>query len=389
MTRVALVKTMSRRPTTEEPPEPGLDPLSEEEGYEDVNELDEVAPLHYGITSYGADFPVDGLVKRMDTGDIVVPTFDPEVGDSDLEIVGFQRDFVWSKSQADRFIESLLLGFPVPGIFLVHGSDGALLVLDGQQRLRTIQAFYRGIFRERTFRLQYVQSSFQGLTYDELDTDARRRLDNSIIHATIVRQEIPSEDQSGIYKIFERLNTGGTLLQPQEIRVALFNGPLIGLLRDLNDDDDWRALCGPKSRRLKDQELILRFFAFRAHGDDYEAPMKEFLNRYTGWNRSLERESEGELTEAFESTTALIHERFGTGAFRPARAVNAAAVDSIMTVVSEGIRDDSLVPKNRLRRAYQRLLSDPDYRLAIERATAREENVAMRLAKAREHLLAG
>lgn len=380
---------MSRRPTTEEPPEPGLDPLSEAEGYEDLNELDEVAPLHYGITSYGADFPVDGLVKRMDAGDIVVPTFDPDIGDSDLEIVGFQRDFVWSKSQADRFIESLLLGFPVPGIFLVQGSDGVLLVLDGQQRLRTIQAFYRGIFRERAFRLQYVQPSFQGLTYDELDTDARRRLDNSIIHATIVRQEVPSEDQSGIYKIFERLNTGGTLLQPQEIRVALFNGPLIGLLRDLNDDEDWRELCGPKSRRLKDQELILRFFAFRAHGDDYEAPMKEFLNRYTGWNRALERESEKELTEAFEVTTALIHERFGAGAFRPARAVNAAVVDSLMTVVSEGIRDDSLVPKNQLRRAYRRLLSDSDYRLAIERATAREENVAMRLAKAREHLLAG
>ena len=119
---------------------------------------------------------------------------------------------------------------------------GFPLVLDGQQRLRTLQAFYRGVLRDRAFSLQYVQSDFQGLTYDEVDPDARRRLDNSVIHATIVRQEVPSEDQSGIYKIFERLNTGGTLLQPQEIRVALLNGPLISLLRELNEGQDWWQL---------------------------------------------------------------------------------------------------------------------------------------------------
>jgi hypothetical protein len=379
---------MPRPGTTEETaPEPGVDPVSEEEGYEDVNELDEIAPLHYGITSYGADFPVDGLVKRMENGDIVVPTFDPDVGDAELAIVGFQRNFVWAKSQSDRFVESLLLGFPVPGIFLVQGSDGVLLVLDGQQRLRTLQAFYRGVLRDRAFRLQYVQPDFQGLTYDELDPDARRRLDNSVIHATIVRQEVPSEDQSGIYKIFERLNTGGTLLQPQEIRVALFNGPLISLLRELNEDEDWRQLCGPRSARLKDQELILRFFAFRSRGDEYAAPMKEFLNRYTGWNRQLNHETEGELTEVFESTTELIAQRFGPNAFRPARSVNAAVVDSLMTVVAEGIENDSLLSSRRLRPAYERLLEDDEYRLAIERATAREENVAMRLAQARKYLL--
>jgi Protein of unknown function DUF262 len=257
---------VTRAASSEQIPDPAIDPISEEEGFEDVDEREEVAPLHYGLTSYGADFPVDGLVKRMENGDIVVPTFDPEVDDAKLGLVGFQRDFVWTKSQADRFIESLLLGFPVPGIFLVHGTDGVYLVLDGQQRLRTLQAFYRGVLRDRSFRLQYVQDEFRGLGYDDLDPDARRRLDNSIIHATVVRQDTPSEDQSAIYKIFERLNTGGTLLQPQEIRVALFPGPLVRLLRDLNEEQPWRALVGNRSKRLKDQELILRFFALRAHG---------------------------------------------------------------------------------------------------------------------------
>jgi hypothetical protein len=367
--------------------EPALDRLSQEEGYEDVDEREEIAPQHYGITSYGADFPVDGLVKRMENRDIVVPTFDPGIDDEALGIVGFQRDFVWSKPQADRFIESLLLGFPVPGIFLVQGSEGLFLVLDGQQRLRTLQAFYRGVLRERGFRLQYVQPNFRGLGYDDLDTDSRRRLDNSIIHATVVRQEVPSEDQSGIYKIFERLNTGGTLLQPQEIRVALFNGPLIGLLRDLNENEHWRAMCGNRSKRLKDQELILRFFAFRSQAGEYEAPMKEFINKYTGWNSTLEQQPAEELSTAFNAATELLHNCFGDRAFRPVRAVNAAMVDSLMTVIDEGIRNDSLVGSGNLRDAYDHLLVDPDYRGAIERATAREENVALRLEKARDYLL--
>jgi hypothetical protein len=260
-------------------------------------------------------------------------------------------------------------------------------VLDGQQRLRALHAFYKGTLRDRTFRLQQVQGDFQGLTYDALPVDVRRRLDNSIIHATVVKQEIPSDNQSGIYMIFERLNTGGTLLQPQEIRVALFNGALIELLRNLNNDDDWRALCGPRSKRLKDQELILRFFAFRSKGDTYSAPMKEFLNEYTGWNRELQHESTTELTQAFTSTVGTIREQLGDSAFRLVRAVNAAVLDSVMTVVAEGIESGTLRKGKALQAGYEKLTSDNTYISAVESATARDEQVAARLERARHYLL--
>lgn len=374
-------------PSDEDGAVPELDPIAREEGFDDINERDEIAPLHYGVSSFGADFPVDSLVKRLDTKDIIVPSFDPEVSDTDADIVGFQRDFIWSKPQCDRFIESFLLGFPVPGIFLVEGSEGVYLVLDGQQRLRTLQAFYRGSLRDRTFRLQSVQTHFQGLTYETLPPEVRRRLDNSIIHATVVKQEIPSDDQSGIYMIFERLNTGGTLLQPQEIRVALFNGKLIQLLRKLNESEDWRALVGPRSKRLKDQELILRFFAFRAKGELYAAPMKDFLNQYTGWNRELKNQSAEELQSAFTETVSTIRKHIGDHAFRLVRAVNAAMLDSIMTVIAEGMSKKRLVRNQELQGAYDKLVADEQYRAAIERATAREEQVETRLKRAREFLL--
>lgn len=378
---------MTDRPIPTEDQEPATDPVSAAEGFIDIDEREEIAPLHYGISSFGADFPVDGLVKRLDIKDIVIPTFDPDVSDTASDLVGFQRDFVWRKPQSDRFIESLLLGFPVPGIFLVQGSNGVYLVLDGQQRLRTLQAFYKGTLRETTYRLQHVQDDFRDLTYETLEPDVRRRLDNSIIHATVVKQEIPSDDQSGIYKIFERLNTGGTLLQPQEIRVALFNGPLIRLLRDLNENEDWRALCGPRSKRLKDQELILRFLAFRSRADKYQAPMKEFLNDYTGWNWDLGHESAHELIDEFEATVSLIRKSFGERAFRLVRAVNAAVLDSIMTVVAEGLELGTLRDKKSLKASYSHLMEDRDYLAAVERATAREEQVSTRLSRVRHYLL--
>src|SRR5690348_10760279 len=186
---------------------------------DDLDEALEVIPFTYSITSYGADYPVDSIVKRMKAKDIVVPQFDWDESDERSEIVGFQREYVWKRPKADRFIESLLLGLPVPGIFLVKESSGRLLVLDGHQRLYTLRAFYDGVINGVEYNLADVQERFIGKRYRDLDIEDRRRLDDSIIHATVIRQDEPTEDQSSIYVIFERLNTGGVNLQPQEIRV--------------------------------------------------------------------------------------------------------------------------------------------------------------------------
>ena len=190
----------------------------DEEAVDDLDEAQEVIPFTYSITSYGADYPVDSLVKRIEANDIVVPTFGLQAA-AESKIVGFQREYVWPRTKADRFIESLLLGLPVPGIFLVKEPSGIFLVLDGHQRLFTLHSYCEGIIQSEEYRLgEDVQERFVGKRYKDLDAEDRRRIDDSIIHATIVRQDKPTEDQSSIYAIFERLNTGGVNLQPQEIR---------------------------------------------------------------------------------------------------------------------------------------------------------------------------
>jgi uncharacterized protein with ParB-like and HNH nuclease domain len=321
-------------------------------------------------------------VKRIEAKDIIVPKFS-WTQKKPGEIVGFQREYVWPRPKADRFVESLLLGLPVPGIFLVKEQSGRLLVLDGHQRLYTLQAYYKGVIHEDSYRLTNVQERFQGKRYEDLDTEDRRRLDDSIIHATIVRQDEPSEDQSSIYVIFERLNTGGVNLQPQEIRVALYHGEFVGVLQELNDDDPWRQLFGAKSRRLKDMEMILRFFAFLYHADHYKAPMKDFLNRYMATNRHLKKQPKKDLVKIFADTSKTILDGIGTKAFRPQRAVNAAVVDSLMTGVARRIAAKGAIKSpTQLKARFDQLMGDKEYLAAVETGTAQEANVKKRIEKA-------
>jgi hypothetical protein len=349
----------------------------EDEPIDDLDEALEVIPYNYEITAYGADYPVDSLVKRIVAGDIVVPRFSWENEDSD--IVGFQRDYVWPRTKADRFIESLLLGLPVPGIFLVKETSGRLLVLDGHQRLYSLHAYYEGVIHKVEYQLEGVQKRFNGKRYRDLDVEDRRRLDDSIIHATVVRQDQPNEDQSSVYMIFERLNTGGVNLQPQEIRVALYHGELVRVLRTLNDDTSWRQLYGNRSKRLKDLEMILRFFAFFYHSAKYRSPMKDFLNRYMASNRNLEKQPEKELQKVFHGTISLLAKAIGPRAFRPLRAVNAAVIDSIMTGIARRLADGPIKSNKELKESYDALLKNEGYRNAVNTGTSQEANVTTRL----------
>ncbi|WP_250625937.1 DUF262 domain-containing protein [Pinirhizobacter soli] len=349
-----------------------------DEQVDDLDEVNEVLPTTFSITSYGADYPVDGLVKRLGADDIVVPLYSRHADDQQ-ETVGFQREFVWSKSQADRFIESLLLGLPVPGVFFVKEATGRHLVLDGQQRLRTLQAFYEGIFQGKEFKLQNVQKQWIGKSYKTLAVDDRRRLDDSIIHATIVRQDEPDDDQSSVYLIFERLNSGGTFLQPQEIRVALYHGKLVELLSALNDNLDWRALYGKKSARLKDIELILRFFAMVFYSNQYRRPMKDFLNRYMAKNRDLQSQDGELLKGVFDATVSAILNGIGQKAFRLTSAVNAAVLDAVMCGVAANLLSSSLCSRETMAVAYLALVKNETFLRATTRATADVDSVRERL----------
>jgi hypothetical protein len=347
---------------------------------ENAEALDEVVPLTY----FGTDFDVHGLVRRLNENEIVIPSFDPAT-DTGSDVEGFQRRFVWKKYQMDRFIESLLLGYPVPGIFLVQQPNKQLLVLDGQQRLRTLQQFYSGnLYKGTAFRLEHVSEELRGLGYRDLSPVDRRTLDNTFIHAIVVKYDPDAGGVLNVYQLFERLNTGGTNLYPQEIRVALYHGELVKLIRELNEDADWKLLYGKRSDRLKDQELILRFLAFYFEGEDYRRPLKGFLNRFLDDHQHLEGIDPERVKHVFAQTCSLIARAVGPRAFRVTAQVNAALVDSVMYGVARRLDRGPIENTEELGKAYERLVSDPEFVAAIGRATADEDRVRLRLTKAAE-----
>jgi hypothetical protein len=180
--------------------------------------------------------------------------------------------------------------------------------------------------------------------------------------------------------IFERLNSGGTSLHPQEIRAALYHGVFVDLLTSLNNHASWRALFGRRSKRLKDIELVLRFFALLEAGSRYSRPMKGFLSGYMARRRNLPTDTQTEFGEIFVQTTDAILRALGSKAFKPKGALNAALVDALMVGVARCIRDRGIVCGPRpLKRAYTSLLRNDEFADAISRATADEENVKKRL----------
>lgn len=348
--------------------------MSDMEDIDDAKEweLEEAAPpLAYDIVSYGSDPEVESLVNRMKRGTILIPSF--------------QREYVWSITQASRFIESLLLGLPVPGIFMAQDEDNKQLVIDGQQRLKSLQFFYEGVFNPkpgvmntRKFALTGVQEQFEGKTYDELDERDKVRLDTSIIHTIVVKQVAPSNDDTSLFHVFERLNTGASKLSDQEIRVAIYNGAFLDFISDENDFSAWRELYGPKSLRLRDQEFILRFLALYESGTDYVKPMREFINHFCGYNQH--EFDEERYKEIFESTAQLIYDAIGKNAFRPEKSFNASAFDSCMVGVAKRLASGRPTPsKNAIKRAYDTMMENEDYKEAISRATSDIKQVDTRL----------
>lgn len=337
-----------------------------------------VAPVQYEITSFGADYDVEGLVNRLERGDIFIPPF--------------QRDYVWTINEASRFVESLLLGLPVPGIFLARDDPSKkLLVIDGQQRLKSLQFFMAGYFNpqpdaksKKVFRLSRVQEPFEGLTYEVLRREDKRMLRDSIIHATIVHQDSPRDDDTSIYHIFERLNTSGRKLSPQQIRVAIYHGSFIEFLRETNKHPSWRSVFGRPSPTLKDQELILRFLALYYEAQQYKRPMKEFLNGFIGGRRDASSRSLAKYRKLFQRTIDSVHEALGHDAFRPERALNTAVFDAVMTALAHRMDQVETVDLDAFRTAYTELLADQEFQQTYLEGTAREANVQQRLSMARE-----
>ena len=283
------------------------------------SEVDDAAaavPI-YTINSYPTDPPLEVLHMRWQRDEIQIPKF--------------QRGWVWTHTQASQLIESFLLGLPVPGIFLYREPiTQQLLVIDGQQRLRAIWGFFDGHLPNVTdFYLRDVDARWEGKRYGDLVEPDRIRLRDAVLRAIIVEQTVPN-DNSSVYHIFERLNTGGTHLNPQEVRNSAAHGPFNNLIIELNKNSNWRLIFGKSvpDTRMRDVELIVRFYALLEGSEQYSKPMKTFLNNFMQKHRT--DMSDQPYRDNFVGTVDRVVEALGPRPFHVRRGINAAVFDSVM-----------------------------------------------------------
>lgn len=350
-----------------------LEPITcEDEDYES-------APPDYQISTYPADFTLEVLHQKWKADDILIPEF--------------QRGFVWKQVQASKLIESFLVGLPVPAVFLYcERKSQKFFVIDGQQRLKSIFYFIEGYYgpesqgTRRVFRLTGLspESIFNGKMFEDLRDEDKRRLKNAVLRAFVVQQLDPAGDTS-MYHIFERLNTGGTLLANQEIRNCVYHGDFISFLSDINSLPKWRRILGkdsPDSRR-KDIELLLRFFAMRDISA-YKKPMKDFLSKFMRKNRDAPQGVLMASRDIFERTCDAVIESLGEKPFHVRAGLNAAIFDAVMTAFSKHLDEIPIDIRDR----YMRLTKDKDFDTNTRTSTTDVDTVRQRLSQA-ETLLFG
>jgi hypothetical protein len=375
---------------------------------EEEEEEEESYPIEYRITSTPNDFNVKTIFDFMKSGIVGIP--------------GFQRNYVWDIKKASKLIESLIMNLPVPQIFLYEKAKNSFLVIDGQQRLMTIYYFLkkrfpkaekrveiRRIFDEQGIIPEEIMSSdeyfidftlklserlidrknrLEGLNYDTLDEADRTTLELRAIRCVIVRP-FDKDDDSSMYEIFYRLNTGGVNLTPQEIRACIYYSDFYEMLSRINLDPKWRRLTKAEPDiRMRDMESLLRGFAMLVSGEGYQPPMVRFLNGFSHESKEFSQKKIDYLEKLFNSFLDNCEELPPKAFYARTNRFSISMYEAIFAAVcEEAFTNNSLDIKPLSAESLEQLKTDPDFVKASQSQTTSKENVELRLRKAKEILL--
>ncbi|GAK01671.1 hypothetical protein JCM19055_4870 [Geomicrobium sp. JCM 19055] len=229
-------------------------------------------------------------------------------------------------------------------------------------------------------------NKLHNLNYEMLE-EYKTSFDLRTVRNMIIKQNHPSEDDSSIYEIFNRLNSGGLNLKPQEIRSSLYQSHFDNMLKKINLDPRWRSLIGQENPdlRLKDIEILLRAFAMLYKGDQYKSPMIKFLNQFASKGRGFTKEEVLYLQELFlsflDQCTHLDDDIF----LNSQRKFNISVFESVFNATSAPyLEKQSIVTKPIDNDAINRLKQDPAFINATQSATASKDKVQDRLLMARD-----
>lgn len=264
----------------------------------------------------------------------------------------------------------------------------------------------RGIFGGdgKSFELsksEVINERWRGKTFRELTDAEQRKIRNTPIHAIVFEQKEPKDDDSGMYQIFERINTSGRSLKPQEIRNCVNHGEFNQLLSQLNNNKSWRLLYSPKNEkidsRMADVELILRLFAFSFISKMEEIKTNQinlvkYLNSFMKRNKDFSIISKEECLDIFNSLMNFFIKTFDLNLFRNgkrdvnnnfsyATKINPAIFDSVCAATVFCYKRNKLsdFDNQSLSEKYIELLENENYQSVISQRTTNTENIKERI----------
>lgn len=220
--------------------------------------------VRYGTREYVAEY----LVGKFEADEFYIP----------LE---YQRNFVWSDEDCSYFIESVLIGLPIPYMFFADTEDGRTEIVDGAQRMNALASFVNG---DLTLRGLKILTSVNGKVYSELPIEVQRRFNNASFRVVYLEEGTTFDVRQ---EIFRRINSSGVRLKSQEIRRGSMDGAFTSLASDLSKSDlfvELAPLSETARKHYDDMELVTRFFAYSdsyPSFDGYKDRVAAYLDEYT------------------------------------------------------------------------------------------------------------
>ena len=299
----------------------------------------------------------------------------------------FQRDFVWKGTDQTRFIDSLIKQLPIPSLcFSYDAKQQKWLVIDGLQRISTIIRFLAGADWNLS-KLDDIDKRLSGVSAAAIKTepallDLYRRVENSTIPITVLRCDYSKKSHlSYLFTVFHRLNSTGLKLNNQEIRNCIFSGSFNRLLRELDENADWRKINKMKKGehyRLQKQELILRFFTFQDRLDDYTGGLASFLNDYMEEKRFLSEADIGKYKDHFLSTVSILQSAIQASGYKSK--ISITLQDALCYAVGKNIDRLKIESAEQIGIKVMKVVHDPAFsEISLAEGLAKKERLKDRM----------
>ncbi len=325
---------------------------------------------HKSLDLYPIDYPFETLIGRIKKGKL---RLNPE----------FQRKYKWDKEgwqRASRFIESCLMRIPLPSCYFAEDQEGNHFVIDGVQRLTTVNRFFADEFplEELT-----AFKDLEGKYFSQLG-DYQSELENTTIRCIILRKTNP---QYLVREIFSRLNQGAVQLSSQEIRHALYGGPFDDLLTELAERDEIKNFkLGKSGQSKKDsleaEEQVLRYFALRDSLDVYQGRLSKYLDEYMERKQNISEQEINEFREEFHQTLDKCVAVFGDTVFvnttKKRTRQSIIYYDLLMHSFRTRSKKSLTSKKNVIQSKFQELCQEPEFRSSINSGSQNKNSILRR-----------